>query len=180
MLKGSGFYLRHPKKEEIPTIIQLQNNLEARGEFLPNEIFLPGVLEQRYLDQYSSKENAETFLIMGENETIMGRVFHFKTVPYFNSREIGYALFDQAYHGKGIMSEAVSLLTNYLFESSLLNRLEIHMNVGNIGSERVAIKCGYSKDGVAREAHFSRGRHIDVAMYSLIRRDWEAMRARQD
>lgn len=176
MLKGSCFYLRHPKKEEIPQLITLQNNLEARGDYLPNEIFLPGVLEQRYLDQYSSKEQYETFLIIAENETIIGRVFHFKTVPYFNSREIGYALFDKAYHGKGIMSEAVSMLTDYLFESTLLNRLEIHMNTDNIASEKVAIKCGYSKDGVAREAHFARGRHVDVAMYSLIRRDWQAQR----
>ncbi len=176
MLIGSCFHLRHPKKEEIPQIITLQNNLEARGEFLPNEIFLPGILEQRYLDQYSSKEQSETFLIIAENDAIIGRIFHFKTVPYFNSREIGYALFDQTYHGKGIMSEAVRMLTNYLFESSLLNRLEIHMNVDNRASEKVAIKCGYSKDGIAREAHFARGRHIDVAMYSLIRRDWEAQR----
>lgn len=74
------------------------------------------------------------------------------------------------------MTEAVQLLTDYLFKTTLLNRLEIHMNTDNLASEKVAIHCGFTKDGIARGAVFSRGKHVDIAMYSLLRTDWEALR----
>ena len=71
------------------------------------------------------------------------------------------------------MKEAVTLLTDYLFRTMLINRLEIHMNTQNIASEKVAIHCGYRREGIARGAVFSRGKHIDVAMYALLREEWE-------
>ena len=85
----------------------------------------------------------EFFVIADQADQILGRVFHFKTVPYFQSREIGYSMFTDEVRGKGIMTEAVTLLRDYLFDTTLLNRLEIHMNTENKASERVAVKCGF-------------------------------------
>jgi ribosomal-protein-alanine N-acetyltransferase len=173
MIQGSCFSLRHVKKSEVPQLVALINHPDAKGEFLSLELMLQGVVEKRMEDESLSKENCETFLIIDENESIIGRVFHFKTIPYFNGREIGYGMFSKELHGKGIMSEAVQLLTDYLFNTLLINRLAIHMHVNNIGSEKVAINCGYKKEGVARGASFSRGQHIDIAMYALLREEWE-------
>ena len=157
MIKGSCFSLRHVKKSEIPQLVALINHPDAKGEFLSLELMLQGVVEKRMEDESLSKENCETFLIIDENESIIGRVFHFKTIPYFNAREIGYGMFSKESHGKGIMSEAVQLLTDYLFKTLLINRLAIHMHLDNIASEKVAINCGFKKEGVARGASFSRG-----------------------
>lgn len=173
MIKGSCFHLRHMRKEDLPTLLDLMNHPDSKGDFLPLELMLPGVLEKKFEDESRSKEVFETFLIIDENEKMIGRIFHFKTIPYFNSREIGYGLFVKNLHGKGIMTEAVNLLTDYLFKTLLINRLAIHMNVGNLASERVAINCGYTKEGIARGAIFSRGKHEDVAMYALLRSEWE-------
>lgn len=174
MIQGSCFTLRHVRKSEIAQLVALINSPEARGDFLSLEIMLQGVAEKRLEEESHSKENSETFLIVDEHETILGRVFHFKSVPYFNSREIGYGLFSNAVRGKGIMTEAVNLLTDYLFNTMLINRLDIHMHVDNIASEKVAINCGYQKEGIARGAIFSRGKHADLAMYALLRHEWEA------
>lgn len=94
-------------------------------------------------------------------------------MPYFNSRELGYGLFSRELHGKGIMSEAVQLLTDYLFNTLLINRLEIHTHNDNVASQKVALRCGYQKEGIARGAVFSRGKHFDIAMYALLRQEWE-------
>ncbi|BBB61596.1 hypothetical protein UNDKW_3323 [Undibacterium sp. KW1] len=157
------------------TLLDLMNHPDAKGDFLSQELMLPGVAEKKFEDESRSKEQVETFLIIDENEKIIGRVFHFKTVPYFNSREIGYGMFVKNLHGKGIMTEAVKLLRNYLFSTMLINRLEIHMNIDNIASEKVAINCGFQKEGVARGATFSRGKHRDIAMYALLRDEWEKL-----
>ncbi|WP_162059586.1 GNAT family N-acetyltransferase [Undibacterium sp. KW1] len=175
MIKGSCFHLRHVRKEDVMTLLDLMNHPDAKGDFLSQELMLPGVAEKKFEDESRSKEQVETFLIIDENEKIIGRVFHFKTVPYFNSREIGYGMFVKNLHGKGIMTEAVKLLRNYLFSTMLINRLEIHMNIDNIASEKVAINCGFQKEGVARGATFSRGKHRDIAMYALLRDEWEKL-----
>jgi RimJ/RimL family protein N-acetyltransferase len=175
MIKGSCFNLRPIQRQDLPTLLALLNDLEQRGDFLPMEIMPAGRLEDQFEEELRSDEARKVFLIVTPEDEIIGRVFYFKTVPYFNSREIGYALFKPAYRGKGIMTEAVQLLTNYLFKTALFNRLEIHMHVDNIASEKVAIHCGYQKEGIARGAHFSRGVHIDVAMYALLREEWQAL-----
>lgn len=173
MIKGSCFHLRHLKKDDLPRYTELINHPDSKGDFLSLEVMLPGTVEQRFEEQSRSKETMEIFVVIDEAASIIGRVFHFKTVPYFNSREIGYSLFSPAARGKGIMSEAVQLLTDYLFNTMLINRLEIHMNVDNIASEKVAIKCGFKAEGIARGAVFSRGKHTDIKMYALLRNEWE-------
>lgn len=55
------------------------------------------------------------------------------------------------------------------FESLLINRMEIRMGMRNLASERVAIKCGITKEGVARGANFMRGKHVDMNVYVLLR-----------
>ncbi len=177
MIKGSCFTLRHVRKSEIPQLVALMNDPEAKGEFLSLEIMLQGTAEKKLEEESYSKENNEMFLIVDDKESILGRVFHFKSVPYFNAREIGYGLFTDAVRGKGIMTEAVNLLTDYLFNTMLINRLDIHMHVDNIASEKVAINCGYQKEGVARGASFSRGKHVDLAMYALLRQEWELLKS---
>lgn len=173
MIKGSCFHLRHVRKDDLPQLTELINHPDAKGEYLPLELVLPGMIEKRFEDESRSKENMETFLIVNSDQAIIGRVFHFKTVPYFNSREIGYGMFLPAYRGKGIMQEAVQLLTDYLFKTMLINRLEIHMHIDNLASEKIAIRCGYLKEGIARGCSFVRGKHIDLAMYALLRHEWE-------
>lgn len=175
MIKGSCFHLRHIRKEDVMPMLELMNHPDAKGDFLSQELMLPGVAEKKFEDESRSKDQFETFLIIDENEKMIGRVFHFKTVPYFNSREIGYGMFVKNLHGKGIMTEAVKLLRDYLFNTMLINRLEIHMNIDNVASEKVAINCGFQKEGIARGAIFTHGKHRDIAMYALLRNEWEAL-----
>ncbi|MCH8619821.1 GNAT family protein [Undibacterium sp. TS12] len=175
MIKGSCFHLRHVRKEDLPVLLDLMNHPDAKGDYLSLELMLPGVLEKKIEEESRSKEHYETFLIIDENNNMIGRVFHFKTIPYFNAREIGYGLFTKNLHGRGIVTEAVKLLTDYLFKTMHINRLAIHMNIGNLASEKVAINCGYTKEGIARGAIFTRGRHEDIAMYALLRHEWEQL-----
>jgi RimJ/RimL family protein N-acetyltransferase len=179
MIKGSCFSLRHVRKSEVPQLVALINHPDAKGDFLSLEMMLQGTVEKQMEDESLSKDARETFLIIDENDAIIGRVFHFKTIPYFNGREIGFGMFSAEFRGKGIMTEAVQLLTDYLFKTLLINRLAIHMNVDNIASEKVAKNCGFRKEGIALGASFSRGKHIDIAMYALLREEWASLQNHQ-
>lgn len=175
MIRGSCFTLRHVQKEDLSTYLSLHNNLVARGDYLPLDLMLHGSAEKKIEEERFSKDLRETFLIIDDKNEIIGSVFHFKTVPYFNSREIGYGMYKEQARGKGVMTEAVKILASYLFKTLQINRLEIHTHIENHASEKVAIKCGFIKEGIARGAHFSRGQHVDIAMYALLRGEWEQL-----
>lgn len=83
--------------------------------------------------------------------------------------EIGYFV-DEEYWGKGITTEAVKIVEKIAFNEMHLKRIEIIMNPKNKASERVAIKCGYKKEGkMSSVCYNSRSKtYDDVLMYAKV------------
>ncbi len=169
MIRGSDFNIRHVRKDDLAELIPLLNDSDLRGEYLPWKIVSPSETEKKFEQDGLSSEAFERLLIVDQADQILGTIFHFKSVPYFNAREIGYIMLSPKHRNAGIASKAVKLLTHYLFDSQLINRLEIRMDTRNLASEKVAIKCGYTKEGVARGANFVRGENVDMNVYALLR-----------
>jgi RimJ/RimL family protein N-acetyltransferase len=169
MLTHSDFKIRHVAEADLDILIPHLNNLTLRGEFLPCRMTSPHSIRQQFKENGLSSDDFERLLLVDHADTILGTVWHFKSVPYFNAREIGYILFSEAQRNKGLVSGAVTLLSSYLFRSSQINRLEIRMDTRNLASEKVALKCGFQKEGVARGANFVHGRHVDMCVYALLR-----------
>jgi RimJ/RimL family protein N-acetyltransferase len=84
--------------------------------------------------------------------------------------EIGY-LTAPAARGRGVAVRAVRLLTGWGFDELGLERLELHIDVANVASERVAERAGYRRDGVLRSRHFKEGRRADLAIWSRLPTD---------
>jgi RimJ/RimL family protein N-acetyltransferase len=73
--------------------------------------------------------------------------------------------------GGGIASSVVGLLARFAFEELKLNRVEIITALGNMASQRVAIKAGATKEGILRKRIVVRDKTYDGIMYSLIPED---------
>lgn len=87
--------------------------------------------------------------------------------------EIGYCIgFD--FWGKGYMSEATGAVIDFLFKEVNFNKIIIEHATKNPASGRVAQKCGLTSEGVKRQ-HFKSadGEFLDIASYSILRKDWE-------
>ncbi len=174
MLKGSTFIIRHVAREDLPALIPLLNDFDVRGEYLPSAMQSPLQLEHQFnADGMASDALTRMVIVEQPGNAIIGTVWHTKAVPYFNAREIGYALLGE-HRGRGIITEAVNLVVRYLFNATLVNRLEIRMDTRNLASEKVAIKCGFQKEGVCRGANFVRGQHVDMNLYALLRSELAA------
>lgn len=81
--------------------------------------------------------------------------------------EIGYFVAED-YWGKGIASKAVKLLEKIGFSKLGLSRIEIVMDIKNVGSRKVAIKCGYKKEGMMRKAIKNGDKLKDVYLYAKV------------
>jgi ribosomal-protein-alanine N-acetyltransferase len=82
--------------------------------------------------------------------------------------EIGYAL-SREYWGRGLMTEAVGEIISFGFRSMKLNRIQGRCEVENIASARVMEKAGMKFEGLLREHEYSKGRYLDIVIYSVLR-----------
>lgn len=82
--------------------------------------------------------------------------------------ELGYYLAEE-YWGKGIMTEAVKQICEYVFRKSDIVRIYAEPFAYNAASCRVLEKAGFQNEGTLRKNAVKNGKIIDMKMYSLIR-----------
>lgn len=84
--------------------------------------------------------------------------------------EIGYWLLPD-YWKKGIISEVLPVMINYLFGHWKLHRLESVIEEGNVASCRLSEKLGFTYEGKHRDSEIKYGKRISLLMYSLLATD---------
>jgi RimJ/RimL family protein N-acetyltransferase len=86
--------------------------------------------------------------------------------------EIGYWLSEQ-YWGRGIVTEALVLVTSFVFTERNLLRLFAVPFADNVGSTRVLEKAGYVFEGIMRSSSVKHGQPRDQAMYARVNPSWK-------
>ncbi len=84
--------------------------------------------------------------------------------------DIGIDLLAEA-RGQGYGAEAQRLLADWLFETTLANRVEAQTDAENVVEARSLEKAGFTRDGVLRGAQFRAGAYRDLVVFSRIRSD---------
>jgi RimJ/RimL family protein N-acetyltransferase len=84
--------------------------------------------------------------------------------------DIGYFLAREA-RGRGVMTHAVRILSEWAFDALSMERIEITIEPANTASRAVAERAGYTFEGVLRSHTMIKDRRRDMAMYSLLRGD---------
>jgi len=173
MIRGKSIRLRTVRETDLDRLYSLLIDIANRGDFVPLRIPAEATFKRQFHETGFWSEDYGRFLIVNATEEIVGSIYFFKSIPYFDGLEIGYTMFDPHQRRQGIMTEALSLCVDYLFQSTKIHRVQLIIAEGNIASERVAQKCGFTYEGTARQAMFERGRHRDMKLYSLLRHEVE-------
>ncbi len=169
---GNTINVRHLQANELDAWIAAKNNIALMGEFSAVQLISPIVVQNEFAQNGLTSDAMETFAIVNKFDQLIGTICHFPAVGYSSARELGFSIFAPEFKNKGAATEAVALLVQYLFESKPLNRLQITMPVEHKACEKVAIKCGFRKEGIARGLLFIRGQYCDCNVYSLLRCDY--------
>lgn len=89
-----------------------------------------------------------------------------------NSVTIGYFL-AESHWGRGIASEAVKILLDFLFMDVNVNRIHAEVMPPNDTSKKVLLKNGFIKEGMLRQAALWSGKGIvDLEIYSILEEDY--------
>ncbi len=128
---------------------------------------------QKFIDWYSNRfvEDAAIrwgIALKGE-KTIIGTL-GFNNYTKYHRANIGYDL-QRKYWGNGYMKEALQEVIDFGFGTLGINRIEAEVMQGNIASERLLRRLGFTKEGVLRQWLFWNERYYDMGMYSLLKSD---------
>ena len=109
-----------------------------------------------------------SFVIVRADGALLGTC---ALTPYGDGvASVGYWLAAAA-RGRGLATRAVRLLARWAFDELRVERLELYTDPVNVGSQRVAERAGFTREGVVR-AHLRtpEGRR-DSVMFSLLPSD---------
>lgn len=144
-------------EKDFPKTIRATRDPELT-EFYLRERIANWLLQKEYAFLISSKHSGE----------LMGYIRLFRIDWKIRKAELGYFI-DEAYAGKGLMSEIVKTVCNFGFQQLELHKLVIMTSTENVASQRVAEKCGFEMEGVVR-GEFVRlnGEVIDTVLYGRL------------
>lgn len=149
-------------------------NREHLSAFLPWVKHMQSVSDfKNYLVhcEHLYKQNKEVSFVIFHHGVIAGRVGLHNIDQQHKNASIGYWLTKDA-EGNGIIIRSCTTLITYAFQQLGLNRIEIKAAVNNLKSKSIAEKLGFRKEGVQREAEYLNDEFADLAIYSLLRSEW--------
>jgi ribosomal-protein-alanine N-acetyltransferase len=82
-----------------------------------------------------------------------------------------------AYRGEGYGRELGGLVVDHAFNTSAVHGVSAAAFAFNEASRGLLESLGFSEDCCEREAYYGHGEHHDMHVYSLLRREWNAVRA---
>ncbi|MFD2924420.1 GNAT family N-acetyltransferase [Halobacillus naozhouensis] len=131
-----------------------------------------GPVIDMWLQQFSSQEGLQAgILYKGELAGVAG----FNKIDWSNRKtSIGYWL-SEKYQGRGIVTTVVKALIDCAFAEYHLNRVEIECGVDNEKSRAIPERIGFRQEGIIREAEYLYDHFHDLALYSILAKEWKAL-----
>lgn len=122
-------------------------------------------------DKLSEKNEAIRYSIIElESNKIIGTC-GFNYLDFNNAKgEIGYDL-NKAFWGQGFAKEAITYLIKYAFNDLCINRIEAKIEPENTSSIKLIEKLNFTYEGTLRQSEKSKGRYIDLKLYSKLASD---------
>jgi RimJ/RimL family protein N-acetyltransferase len=106
-----------------------------------------------------------------------GMVSFMRMDPANGVIEIGHIWFGAGLQRSRAATETIYLLARHAFDDLGYRRLEWKCNNENARSKRAAERFGFTFEGVFRQHMITKGRNRDTAWFSIIDREWPAIRS---
>jgi ribosomal-protein-alanine N-acetyltransferase len=118
-------------------------------------------------DGWVNNEALTWAIAQKDSPKVIGTIGFWKIDKANHRAEIGYMLHPD-FHGKGIMSEAITAIIGYGFKVIKLHSIEANINPNNEASVRLLKKNKFVKEAHYKENYYFNGKFLDSIIYSLL------------
>jgi RimJ/RimL family protein N-acetyltransferase len=167
-LRSRDILLRFPTLGDVDGLLPAFEDPESRDAGnLP--AFDRGALAAS-LDQMPALAEGGRLLALAAVDTSTGEVVGAGMLHHLDGErgivEIGYWVLPEA-RGRGVATTIARLLAEHAFTLGI-ERVAAYVNVGNVASERVLQRAGFTREGVVRSMPKPDGRRVDKTLFSLL------------
>lgn len=165
MIQGQAVNLRLAEKDDLPLIRDWMSDAALSGEFENFPQHSLGDVEK----DFESDPDERWYVVAAKDGERIGLLLHGKCG---GGCWIGYQVVP-AWRRKGVGTEAVRLIVDYLFLHKDIGRIQPETHVDNVASRRILEKAGFTFEGRIRRSSFTHGAWRDTAMHSILREEWQ-------
>lgn len=182
MIEGDRVRLRRLERDDLPTLHRWMNDADVMtwARFSPDAMTSLAALEKTYEKELSGEDRERTTYVVEDRES--GKPIGWCVIRTWDRKHVnanvGIGLGDKDLWGKGYGTEAFRLLLTIVFDHQGWHRAELWTLAENERAIRSFEKCGFVREGVAREASYSDGRYHDVLSMGLLKSEWDAANTR--
>jgi RimJ/RimL family protein N-acetyltransferase len=134
--------------------------------------------QRRWFRAYLADESSIHFIIATKRGRSVGNANLTRIDRDNLSAEYGVMVGERDCWGRGYGTEATALALEFAFGRLELERVSLRVISANRRAVALYRRCGFRKEGVLRGARRAEAGFEDVALMSILRREWEAMRRR--
>ena len=173
-LESERLVFRRLKDSDAPEVFKIRSNPE-RMKFIPRPILQKEEEALAMIQMMNTKIDENTDINWGvclkNSDKIIGFMGFYRVQPESYRTEIGYMILPE-YDGKGYVSEAVTTMLNYAFNTVGFHSVEAVIDPNNFGSARVLEKNGFRKEAHFIENFFWNNEFIDSVHYGILKREF--------
>lgn len=126
---------------------------------------------ERWFENICVNPNLKMFAIKTTDGEYIGNIEISEIDWRVGRGEIGLMIGEPQYRNKGYGSEAIRLMLEFAFDFMRLHRVEARVLAHNTRAQQVFERCGFTREGVARESFFMNGRWVDVVNFATLATD---------
>jgi len=164
MIEGTDVRLRPWRNEDLAMLTELRNDILVQAQLLarprgnrPEEVLC-------WLQSQNEQMNRLFFIIASrENDQVVGFIQITDLDHIDGHANLGICLISQA-RGRGIGSQAIALVIDYLRDHWRLRKLYLRVRADNTAAIRCYEKVGFERCGLLRQHCFHEGRWLDVVL----------------
>jgi len=173
-LTGNKVTLRKITKEDYESYSNVEDVMESRLLMNDGIPFPPTNADhEKFLGEISSEKDDYMFAIELKDEKVFIGTIAVYLVNWKNGTcHVGISI-GPDFQGKGYGTDAMKVLLDFIFNYMNVNKVKLQVfgyNKRAIGSYE---KCGFQLEGTLREELFRFGKHHDILVMGLLRKDWE-------
>ena len=165
--------LRPIEQADLDTLRRFDTDPSSRGPYVSSGFRSPHIRRRRWEeDGWLGADSGQ--LAVAQPAGALAGIVAWRSIqtggPEIGCLEIGILLFPER-RGQGLGTAAQRLLAQYLFATTLANRLQAITDVENIAEQKALERAGFRREGVLRGLAFIGGRWRDGVLYARLRDD---------
>jgi ribosomal-protein-alanine N-acetyltransferase len=174
ILESKRLQFRKLTPKDAPEILLLRGNPETM-KYIPRPLIIDieGALAHIKMINDKIDENIDInwAVIEKGSDKCIGIMGFYRTQPEHFRTELGYMIAPEHW-GKGYVTEAVTVLLDFAFNSLQFHTIEAVIDSRHIASERVLQKVGFVKEAHFKENFYYNNEFTDTVIYGLLKRNF--------